>query len=353
MTSQWRKLHRMRILAVGLLCAGILTACSNRPQPNERAALEKQLDIAVAGAHRDGSPAFYHDAEKDAKRLLLLDRDEKYFEKTVAHLKVLSEVCEKTGHHEEAKHFADELRNWDEWNTERSLGQEDSAEQQYGEAEVHLRKGIAAAEKLDKDIFGKYLKALMVDYQDLAFALEKQGRPAEADPLHAKVLAATIAEEGSKSEAVQAVRLNTAQFYADTKRSDQAMTEVNAVIKEFPHNLEARQKRAQLNSIKGDHHAAVADLDVALTENPEAWPLYLLRARENNLIGQPRKAIADADIAFAQKPLALAARAHRAQAYLTLNQKKEARAELDAILRESPHDAWANARRKEFADTAK
>lgn len=341
------------IVGVGTCCLLAIAGCAQKQPPPtsaERTALEQSLALSLQGARKDGSPAFDHNAESDIRRLLLLDRDEMYYEKTVEHVGNLIEILDKRNRDPEADKLRGELKRYNEWQEQRKMGQEAASQNDHIAAEQHLRKGIDAAEHLDPLLFAKYSQNLMVDYVDLAYALQKQNRISEAEQVHRKVLGLTIRSEGKNSEAAQGVQLSLVQFYCDTNQRGKALAHLERMITKFPHNLEARQKRAQIYSAMGKHAAAIKDLDVALDENPEAWPLYLLRAHEYNATNQPDEAIEDAQAAMSQQALALQARERLVDAYLLKGQHKEALAELDEILKAKPEDAWAKQKHKEATE---
>lgn len=337
---------------MGTCCILVLTGCASKKPPtsSERTALEQSLALSLEGARKDGSPAFDHNAESDIRRLLLLDRDEMYYEKTVEHVGNLIEILDKRNRDSEADKLRGELKRYNEWQEQRRLGQEAAAQNNHTTAEEHLRKGIEAAEHLDPTLFAKYSQNLMVDYADLAYALQKQNRNGEAEQVLRKIFGLTQRTEGKNSEASQGVQLSLIQFYRDTNQRGKALAHLEKMIAKFPHNLEARQKRAEVYSAMGKHAAAIKDLDVALDENPEAWPLYLLRAHEYNVTKQPDEAIEDAQAALSQQALELQARQRLVDAYLLKGQPKEALAQLDEILKDKPENEWAKQKHREVSE---
>lgn len=259
----------VRIAALSLVCAMALVSCG-RPavQPSERAALENSLSISLEAARKDSSPSFTHNAEADVMRLLELDRNERDYGKTMEHVGSLVEILEKNGRQEEAKRLLEAVKKFHEWNFERENGKKETGDQHYDLAETHLRKAVDAGEHLDRRLFSAYSPNLMEDYAALAEVLQKQNKTGEAEQIYRKMLSATLRGEGKTSDAAARAQLKLVQFYRDTNQSHKAMSNLNLLLKKFPHNIEARQHRAELHSAQGKHENAMKDVDEILKVQP-------------------------------------------------------------------------------------
>jgi tetratricopeptide (TPR) repeat protein len=263
-------LNRKKIAALGLVFAMALAACGHsQVQPAERADLEKSLTFSLEATRNDGSPAFPHNAEADVMRLLELDRDEIDYGKTIEHAGNLVEILEKSGRQDDANKLLAEMKKFFEWNSERERGKKETEDEHVDLAEAHLRKAIETAEHLDAMLFAKNSPNLIEDYNALAEVLQKQKKSSEAEQLYRKALSATFRTQGKTSEPAARAQLCLARFYKETNQPHKALSNLDQMIKKFPHNVEARQVRAELHSSMGEHENAIKDVDEILKLQPQ------------------------------------------------------------------------------------
>ncbi len=256
--------HQPQIIMAEALCvlffAGGCTAPLSIPAPSagpgsanvgqvaesDRRQLEQSLALTLAASRQDGSPAFPHNAEIDARRLLALDRNENNYEKTMEHATSLAEILERNGRIDEADILRESLRKYKEAQNERALGEETLQKGDLEAALQHFNKEIDALEHLDPKIFSAYSKTLMDAYTHLALVQQKLQHYEEAERLHRQIIGATVEAEGDESIAAQDSQLDLARFFAAIGDAHRARLMLDNVITKFPKCDEARKLRAQL-----------------------------------------------------------------------------------------------------------
>jgi tetratricopeptide (TPR) repeat protein len=153
-----------------------------------------------------------------------------------------------------------------------------------------------------------------------------------------EVYAAVIAADKANSQRVLEARNLLAAIALREGRPDEALRQIDAVLKENPRDADALVARARQSLAKGDASSAIGDLRAVLRDQPGSQPLLRALAQAYRTNGDDSLAEEALRSAVQVNPLDIPTRLALAQMLISTSRADEAQPVVDQLLIDQPGD---------------